>query len=119
MMDERRAKGTAQAKRLRAAASAGGLRFNCFLPSDLADWVLGMVADGIFADPGEAVFVILCEHRELKPHRDLREELQRRMVQAAMDDPRPSIPHEEVLADIERWKTTPRAAPAQWTRSAG
>jgi hypothetical protein len=43
----------------------------------------------VFSDPGEAVFVMLGEDRDLEPHADLREELLRRTLQAAMEDPRP------------------------------
>jgi antitoxin ParD1/3/4 len=76
----------AQARSLREQASKGGLRFEVFLPSGLAEWVLDLVERGVFTDPSEAVFVMLGEHRDLEPHADLREELLRRTLQAAMDD---------------------------------
>lgn len=35
----------------------------------------------------------------------------RAKVQASIDDPRPSIPHEEVMAEVERMLEERRAAP--------
>ena len=49
---------------------------------------------------------------------DLRDELLRRMLQAAIDDPRPRIPHEEVCSRMERWLAEPRAEAARWEKIA-
>src|SRR5690606_8242007 len=38
------------------------------------------------------------EHKELAPHADLRQELLKRRIQAAADDPRPGISMEEMKA---------------------
>jgi antitoxin ParD1/3/4 len=112
---EEKAKNVAQAKSLREQAKAGGLRFSVYLPPDLADWLLGLVEKGTFIDPSEAVFVKLQEARELEPHRDLRNELLSRMLQAAEDDPRPRIPGEEVLKRIkERRASLPE--PTVWEK---
>ena len=81
----------AQARSLREQARKGGLRFEVYLPPSLAEWLLDLVEKGLFTDPGEAVFVILGEHKDLEPHADLREEILRRTLQAAMDDPRPGF----------------------------
>ena len=83
-----RARDIAQAKALREQACKGGLRFEVFLPSGLAEWVLDFVERGVFVDPSEAVFVILGEHKDLEPHRDLRTESLRRSLDAADNDPR-------------------------------
>jgi len=80
----------AQAKALRQQAGKGGLRFEAYLPPDLAEWLLDLIERGVFADPSEAVFVILGEHRDLEPHADLRRELLSRSCQAAIDDPPPA-----------------------------
>lgn len=109
-----RANGIAQAKALREQASKGGLRFEAYLPPTLAEWLLNSIEQGVFTDPAEAVFVLLGESQELEPHLDLRRELRRRQLQAAMDDPRPSIPDEEVVAKLQRMLAEPRAAPATW-----
>lgn len=77
-----------QAKRLRDQAAKGGLRFEAYLPPGLAEWLLDRIERGKFLDPSEAVFVILGEHEELEPHADLRQELFKRSIQAAADDPR-------------------------------
>lgn len=117
MTDQKQSDGAVQAETLRTQARAGGLRFEAYLPPDLADWLLGLIEAGTFSDPSEAVFVILGEQHELEPHRDLRDELVRRMVQAALDDPAPTIPHNEVMRDLKRRLTAPAATPAAWQSS--
>ena len=44
-------------------------------PTELADWLLGLIEKGTFRDPSETVFVILGQHQELEPHADLRCEI--------------------------------------------
>ncbi len=104
----------AQARTLREQARKGGLRFEVYLPSSLAGWLLDLVEAGVFTDPGEAVFAILGEHRDLEPHADLREEILRRTPQAATDDPRPGFTAGEVNERIGKLMSEPRAEPAVW-----
>ncbi len=111
---EDRASDIAQAKALREQASKGGLRFEVYLPSSLAEWVLDFVERGVFTDPSEAVFVILGEHQELEPHADLREECLRRTLDASMDDPHPGFTMEEVNASMRKLFEEPRPEPAVW-----
>jgi hypothetical protein len=66
-------------------------------------------------DPSEAVFVILGEHRDLEPHTDLRREILARSLQAAIDDPRPSIPAEEVFKDLSELRALP-LEPSVWEK---
>ena len=110
-----KAKNIAQAKALRSQAEKAGLRFNAYLPPELAGWLLGLVEKGVFHDPGEAVFVIFGEHRDLRPHADLRRVLLGRTLQAAMDDPRPSIPAEDVLAKLKERRAL-LGEPAEWKK---
>lgn len=107
----------AQARSLRAQARAGGLRFEAYLPPRLADWLLARIEQGVFADPSEAVFAILGEQEELEPHRDLRQELLRRRLQAADDDPRRLIPGEQVVAAMKKRFAAPQPVPARWEKS--
>lgn len=107
---EEKAKNVAQAIALREQAKAGGLRFGVYLPPDLADWLLGLVEKGTFLDPSQAVFVMLQEQKELEPHHDLRRELLSRRLQAAEDDPRPSIPAEEVSKKLKERRALPESA---------
>jgi antitoxin ParD1/3/4 len=113
---EAKAARIAQARALKEQAGKGGLRFEAYLPPELADWLLDQIERGIFADPSEAVFVILGEHRELEPHADLREELLRRTVQAAMDDPRPALSDDEVEKRLHELADTPLAEAAVWRK---
>jgi Arc/MetJ-type ribon-helix-helix transcriptional regulator len=114
---EEKANDIAQARALREQARAGGLRFDAYLPPALADWLLDLIERGVFADPSEAVFVILGEHRDLEPHGELRRELLKRTLTIAADDPRRAIPAEEVLDDLRRLSIASRPEPAIWRRS--
>ena len=110
------AKAIAQAQALTAQAQEGGLRFEVFLPSGLAEWLLAQIAAGTFLDPGEAAFVMFGEQKELSAHPDLRRQLLGRSLQAAIDDPRPGIPHEEVMARMQELSRRPRPAAAVWEK---
>lgn len=112
---EEKAKNIAQAKALRAQAEKGGLRFSAYLPPGLADWLLGLIEKGTFTDPSEGVFVMLQEAQELEPHHDLRRELLARMLRAAEDDSRPSIPAEEVFRELRESRALP-LEPAVWVK---
>ena len=113
---EDQAKRMAQARALRQQARTGGLRFEAYLPPRLADWLLAHIERGTFQDPSEAVFVIFGEHEELEPHDDLRHELLKRSLQAAIDDPRPGIPAEEVFGKLRTQMKQPLAEPAVWRK---
>lgn len=88
-----------------------------YLPPDLADWVLGLVERQIFDSPSHAVFVFLQEQRELDRHGDLLQELLRRRIIAAMNDPRPLRDAREVFAEL-RERMAMKAAPVLWQRAA-
>ena len=105
-----------QAKQLRNQVAEGGLRFEAYLPPALALWLLDLIEQGKFLDPSEAVFVILGEHKELETHADLRRELLKRSIQAAIDDPRPGLSGEEMKARLGEMfkKTLPE--PPRWEK---
>jgi Arc/MetJ-type ribon-helix-helix transcriptional regulator len=105
----------AQAKSLRDQARAGGLRFEVYLPSSLADWLLAHIECGNFHDPSEAVFVMLGEQQELEPHADLRREFFKRRIQAGIDSG-PGVPAEEVFARLRKSLAEPRPEPAVWPK---
>jgi antitoxin ParD1/3/4 len=109
---EEKAKSAAQAQALRKQAQEGGLRFETYLPPQLADWLLGLIERGVFSSPDEAAFVILGEHRELEPHADLRHELLKRIIQLSIDDPRPGIPAEEFFEKMRQKFAAPLPEPA-------
>jgi len=108
--------GRTQANALREQARAGGLRFDAYLPPGLAEWLLDLIARGVFTDPSEAVFVMLGEQQQFEPHTDVRRDLFRRRIKEALDDPRPGIPHEVAAAEIEALLAAPRSRPALWRR---
>lgn len=106
----------AQAKQLREQAEAGGLRFEAYLTPRDAVWMLGLVEEEVFIDPSDAIFAIVGEARELHPHKDLRQELLKRMLQASIDDPRPSVPVDDVFARLKAEILKPLPEPAQWQK---
>src|SRR3546814_354250 len=56
-----------QAKALREQARAGGLRFEAYLPGDMADWLLAQVERGHFVDPSEPVFATVPHFIHMDP----------------------------------------------------
>ena len=109
-----RAHAVEQAGRLRDRAAVGGLKFEAYLPPDLAEWLLDRIQQGKFIDPSEATFVLLGKARDLEPHADLRNELLKRCIQAAIDDPRPAVAAEEVWQRLEEKFKNPLPEPAKW-----
>src|SRR6266851_4902083 len=107
----------AQARALRAQAGKGGLRFEAYLPPDLAEWLLDLIERGVFADPSAAVFVMVGEHRDLEPHDDLRHELLQRTVQSAIDDPRRSLSGDEVEEHFRVLSAAPLPEAAIWRKT--
>ena len=103
-----------QASRLIDHVAEGGLRFEAYLPPSLALWLLDLIKHGKFLDPSEAVFVILGEHKELKPHTDLRQELLKRSIQTAIDDPRPPVAADDLMKKMRERLTQSRPEPAKW-----
>ena len=103
-----------RARELRKTAAEGGLRFEVYLPPTLALWLIDRVERGQFLDPSEAAFTPFKQAEEQEPHADLRHELLRRSLQAAMDDPHPGIPHSQVAEAMERRESQPPSDPAVW-----
>jgi antitoxin ParD1/3/4 len=97
---------------LREQASKGGLRFEVFLPSGLAEWVLDFVERGVFVILGEH-----GEHRDLEPHGDLRTEILKRSLDAAINDTRPPIPIDEFKKKMADRRAEPRPEPAVWRKN--
>ena len=105
-----------QARALREAAAAGGLKFEAYLPPELALWLLDRVEKGDFHDPSEAAFVLLGEAKELEPHEDLRSELLKRSlgVAIAQADAGESLPGDEVMRALKEKFSKPLPEPARW-----
>lgn len=97
--------------------AAGGLRFEAYLPSGLALWVVELVEQGAFSSPAEAVFVAMQTFQELERHPEVKEALLRRMLADAENEAAQGkgIPHEEVFAELER-ALQERQEPAVWDR---
>ncbi|CDZ41709.1 Hypothetical protein NGAL_HAMBI1145_60330 [Neorhizobium galegae bv. officinalis] len=105
-----------KARVLRDQAAKGGLRFEAFLPSGLALWLLDKIEQGQFIDPAQATYELLKQARELEPHGDLRDELTRRGIQAAIDDPRPPINAEAMMKKMEEIARRPAEKSAVWEK---
>jgi len=77
---------------VRRQAAAGGLRFEAYLPPDLAEWVIGLVEQEVFHSPSEAVFVAMQSFRELEDHPDVKQELLARIIQTRVDAVEDGVP---------------------------
>ena len=106
-----RAANIAQAKALREQAAKGGLAFEAYLPPQQALWFLSLIEAGKYSDPGDALFNLLGEAQDLAPHADLRKELLRRSLDAALM-PGPAVPIEACLPDVNTGAA--QAEPAVW-----
>ncbi len=104
----------AQAKSLKEQAAKGGLRFEAVLGPAQALWFLGLIERRKFGDAGEALFVMLGEMQDLEPHGDLRKELLKRSLDAALNDPGPPVPLEDIFASLNEKREGPKPAPAIW-----
>ena len=104
----------AQAKTLREQAATGGLAFEAWLPPQQALWFLGLIEGGRFADPYEALFNLLGEAQDLAPHEDLRKELLKRSLDAALDNPGAPSPIEDCVLDMRGKMKGPQPDPAIW-----
>ena len=104
---------------VRRQAAAGGLRFEAYLPPDLAEWVIGLVEQGVFHSPSEAVFVSMQSFRELEAHPEVKQELLARMIQKGIDSVEEGggIPGEEVMARLRQEMERPRPEPAVWDKA--
>lgn len=108
----------AQAGRLRDQARAGGLRFEAYLPPALADWLLERIERGMFADPSEAVFAIVGNFRDMEPHRDLRDELLGRMLDASAAKLESARSGDEVFDELRARYSQPLPDAARWEKIA-
>ncbi|WP_278392577.1 CopG family transcriptional regulator [Sphingobium yanoikuyae] len=111
-----------QAKALRDQARAGGLRFEAYLPGELADWLLERVERGMFVDPSEAVFAIVRNFIDMEPHRDLRDERLRRIldesIASSLEDMKADRTHDldEVFDELRQEMAKPRPGAAHWQK---
>ena len=107
------------ARALRDQARAGGLRFEAYLPSSFAEWLLEYVEQGRVTDRSEAIFVMVGLFPNLEPHQELRDHLLRRMIQAAVDDQPSSRPADEVFDALKRKYAGPLSTAARWKKNGG
>ena len=92
---------------LRQQASEGGLKFEAYLPSAIAEWVLDMVEKGIFRDPAEAVFVYMSQAQDISEVPGLGELIEEKIIQERIEEA--EVPDaktytmDEVKAHLEKW----------------
>ncbi len=107
-----------QAKRLKEQARSDGLKFETYLTPDLAEWVLDMVEQGIFIDPGEAVFVFMCEAKDIEPYDDIKSEILKRRLEASLKDIEEGRVYtsEEVFKKIKDKAAKEKTSAAVWMK---
>ena len=96
-----------RARLLGKQASEGGLKFETYLPSGLAEWVLDMVEKGIFQDPAEAVFVYMSQAQDISEVPGLGqmiegEIIQERIAEAELPDAK-TYTMDEAKAHFDKW----------------
>lgn len=103
---------------LQKQIAAAGLRFEAYLPPDLALWVVELVEQGVFTSPSEAVFVAMQTFQELERHPSVKKELLRAIIADAAKEAEQGkgIPHEKVMAKLEKMNSQ-SSEPAVWHRS--
>ena len=107
-----------QAHDLKEQAGRGGLRFQAYLPPELAEWVLNMVEKGVFVDPSEAVFKFMRQAQDIEPHDDIKREILKRSLEAAEKDIKKGRLHseEETMTEINEMAED-NAQPAVWHKT--
>ncbi len=100
-------------------AAESGLTVEAYLPPSLAQWVIGLVEQGDFTSPSEAIFVAMQTYQEMEHHPDMKKELLRRMLTEAVQDAEKgnTISHEEVIAELREKALQKTLEPAVWDRS--
>ena len=103
-----------QAKALRAQARTAGLHFEVYLPPAQADWLLEWIEQGHFVDPCDGVVAIVKNFIDLELHRDLSDELLRRMLAQAAAELAFAYGGEERRARLEARHSRDRPDAAHW-----
>ncbi len=106
-----------QAAYLKAQAKTGGLKFETYLPPDIAVWVLDMVEQGVFIDPGEAVFVFMQQARDIDQHDDLKRDILKKRVEQGISDIKKgrTFTAEEVKARMNNLRNS-QTEPVVWEK---
>lgn len=89
-----------------------GMSFDAFVTSDLAQWLLEKVKHGDFVDPGEAIYYLLQEVKELEPHQDLRQELLKRQLEESSKGP--FLDGQEVMRNLQEKMNEPLPETVTW-----
>jgi hypothetical protein len=104
-----------QAAALRRYAAHHGLRFECYLPSRLASWLLEKVEQKAYNDPEHAIYAIVNDHVQLERLSCVRDTLIQRSLERSSGGYWPVQTLEEVgqyLAESDRYQT--QGVPAYW-----
>lgn len=108
---------TEQARQLKEMAQKGGLRFEAYLPPDLAIWVLDQMERVDFVDPSELVFTVLQQAGDIDADEFLQSQILRARIEQGMSDGRDkkTCSWEDVEKRIAARRET-IGEPAYWTR---
>ncbi len=101
--------GSEELEQLPAPAHVGATSFEILLPEDLAAWLREKIAHGVYRDAREAALLAFQDMRELDRHPEVRRRLFDDTIHALLDDPDPSVPAEQILAEL-------RAQTRDWAR---
>jgi len=108
MTDQRQFR-TEELEQVAALSHVGAMTFEVALPEDLATWLREKIAHGVYQDAGEAALLAFQDMQELDQYPEVRLRLFDATIQALLDDPDPSVPAEQILAEL-------RAQTRDWGR---
>jgi len=109
MMADKGQNGTEEPEWPPAPAHVGATSFEILLPEDLAAWLREKITHGVYRDAREAALLAFQDMRELDRHPEVRRRLFDDTIHALLDDPDPSMPAEQILAEL-------RAQTRDWAR---
>lgn len=105
-----------QARQLLLSLGERGLRFEAFLPGELAHWFLTTISAGRFAHPNEMIVEMATVFRRLELHPDLMQELLSRHVNQVRAGKMQGISNESLSKQMDELWTRQAPEPLEWKK---
>lgn len=105
-----------QARELLLSLGERGLRFEVFLPGEMAHWFLTTISAGRFAHPNEMIVEMATVFRRLELHPDLKQELLARHIDQVRADKVPRTSNESLSKGIDQLGAIKAPEPLEWKK---
>ncbi|MGL3607643.1 hypothetical protein ACSV9I_14095 [Rhizobium sp. G187] len=105
-----------QARQLLSSLGDRGLRFEAFLPSELANWFLTTISVGRFAHPNEMIVEMATVFRQLELHPDLMQELLARQINQVRAGKTQGVSNELLSKQMDELWTRQAPGPLEWKK---